>query len=133
MTEEMAGRLPQPRYLIKVVIGLGLLMGLAAAAFWLPYSPLTQVQQSWLLALLVMLAAALFPLVQWVYHRMDELQRLMHKRASVITLPLTAAIACCVGVLQANQLMPLFNQFWGLALIVVLWGINLMLADRRYR
>lgn len=78
-------------------------------------------------------ALGLRPIIRMVYRRMDELQRVLHQQASMNTLSILASDCCLIGILQANQVIPLFNQFWSLGLIIVLWGINLMLADRSYR
>jgi hypothetical protein len=84
-----------------------------------------------LACLLVMLALA--PLAFIVYKRMDELNRHLHQAASAISLPLLASIIGVLGVLQARGFLPLFNQFWLLGGLIVLWGLALMLCDRRLR
>lgn len=124
---------PQMIYLLKVISGLALLGLIVGSAFWLPLSGVSQLEQGWGLSGLLIAAVALFPLVQWKYRRMDELQRLLHQNSSVITLPMLASLFCLIGILQAAEIIPLFNQFWFLGILVAVWGVNLMLADRRFR
>jgi tellurite resistance protein TehA-like permease len=121
------------RYLSKVVLALALLGAVVlmsldsglAASLGLPSFVID------LACLLVMLALA--PWVFHVYKGMDELHRHLHQAASAISLPLLASVIGAVGVLQARGYLPLFNQFWSLGGLLVLWGIALMQSDRRLR
>lgn len=120
-------------YLFKVLTGLAIVAGLVAAALWLPLSAASPTQQRWGLGALLLAALLLIPTVQGLYRRRDELQQRLHQRASVASLSMLAGACCLLGILQAQQIVPLFNQFWTFGLMVALWGINLMLADRRFR
>ena len=123
----------QDTYLLKVLMGLLAVCLVILAAIWLPLSGASLVQQRWLVAALAVLALALAPAVQWVYRRSDELQRLQHQHACVSSLAVAASVSGLAGILQANQLIPLFNQFWTLGLLLALWGVQLMRADRRFK
>ncbi len=133
MDKESPLTYPQPIYFLKVLTGLAVTAMVIIAAFWLPLSDASHIQQRLGLAALLLFAVALIPVVHLIYHRMDEMQKLLHQKASMISLVILASASCAIGILQASQLAPLFNQFWILGLIVVVWGINLMLADRRFK
>ncbi len=124
---------PQPAYLLKVLAGLAILATLIMTALWLPLSGISSLQQGAGLTLLLALAVAMVPMVQGVYRRRDELQKLLHQNASVASLTMLASASSLLGILQASQIVPLFNQLWTLGLLVAVWGVNLMLADRRFR
>ncbi len=124
---------PQPLYLLKVLTGLAVLAMVVFAAYWLPISGASPAKQQWGVGLLLLVAVALAPIMRRVYQRMDELHKLLHKRASMASLSFLTSVSCLVGILQANHLIPLFNQFWTLGLVAAVWGVNLMLADRRFR
>lgn len=123
----------QAIYLLKVLAGLIAVCMVILAAFWLPLSGTSLAQQRWLIAVLAVLTLALVPAVHWVYRRSDELQRLQHQHACVSSLAVVASVSGLIGILQANQLIPLFNQFWTLGLLLALWGVGLMRADRRFK
>ena len=123
----------QSIYVLKVLAGL-LTLGLTGfCAFWLPVSGASPTQHNVALAVLIVLAVALIPAVYWVVRRRDELQRLQHQQASASALAVLASVSIVVGVLQANQWLPLLNQFWTLGLVLVVWGLQLAWADRRFR
>jgi hypothetical protein len=70
----------------------------------------------------------------WLTYRgMDELDRSLHHQASALMYPASALSCCVVGLLQANELLPLFNLLWVLGAQVGGWSLALMLCDRRYR
>lgn len=133
MNKELLHLYPQSLYLLKVLTALAVLATIVSASFWLPLSGLSPVLRGMGIVALLALALAMVPLVRWVYHRMDELQWLLHQQSSMASLSMLASVSCLLGILQANQLVPLFNQFWTLALLVAVWGINLMLADQRFK
>ena len=121
------------RYLTKVILGLSVLgaavlMSLDSGLASSLGMPSVIVD---LASLLIMLALA--PWVFHAYKRMDELNRHLHQVASAISLPLFASIVGALGFLQARGYLPLFNQFWLLGGLIVLWGMALMLSDRRLR
>lgn len=124
---------PSPVYLLKVLSGLAILAMVGLTAFWLPVSGATELQQQFVLSILMILAIGMIPLVKLIYRRMDELQKLLHKNASMISLSIVSSVSCLIGILQASNIIPLFNQFWTLGVVVVVWGINLMLADHRFK
>ena len=123
----------QPVYLFKIILGLFVVLGLTVSAYamrWLGLSPLAS---NLLLGMMFVVSAAIIPFVRLVYIRMDELQKLQHQKACVASLPIIAAASAVMGILQANDFIAGFNQFWAFGMVVAVWAINLMLADRRYR
>jgi hypothetical protein len=133
MDEDNHTRQLQPLYLFKVLLGLTFLSTLIFTALLLPQARLSPTQHQLGLGILLILALALIPYVQAVYRRRDELQQLLHMRASMQTLALLTTVSCLLGILQASDIIPLFNQFWTLGLLIAVWGLNLMLADRHYK
>ncbi len=123
----------RPLYLFKILLGLMLLSAIVLTALWLPLAGMVPLAHQVWLGVLLILALALPPFVYTVYRRRDELQRLLHKRASMHTLTLVATASCLLGILQAGDIVPLFNQFWTFGILVAAWGVNLMLADRHFR
>lgn len=132
MNEKPASLL-QPRYLLKIILGLLILIGLVAAAHELSLSRVSTLTRYLLLGGLILVSAAIVPFVRRVYSKMDELQKVLHQNACVASLTILAATSCIIGILQANDVIPAFNQFWTLGMIICLWAINLMLADRQYK
>jgi hypothetical protein len=122
----------QVRYLIKVLLGLALLSLVALVALRLPDLALGATARQAVIVLLVLILWMQVPLIRWLYGRADELRQLMHRQACASSLAWLAAGNGIAGVLQANGVIPTFNQFWALAALVALWGVQLMLADRRH-
>lgn len=123
---------PQPVYVLKIILGLMVVVGLFAAAHALELSGFSPLARHVLLGALLMVAAAIVPFVKRIYNRRDELQKLQHQAACVATLPIIAAASAIAGILQLNDLIPALNQFWLFGLVLGVWSINLMLADRPY-
>ncbi len=123
----------QSLYISKIIAGLLAISLLIYCAYGLPTLELAATQRNAAMVALVGLALALVPAVSRIYRRRDELQRLQHQQASVSTVAVLAAASAVVGILQANQWMPMFNQFWTLGLLLAIWGVQLMWADRRFR
>lgn len=117
-------------YLIKVLLGLALLILEVVVALGLPDLVMDATARQAVIVLLVLTMLMQVPLIRWLYGRADELQQLMHRQACARSLAWLAAGCGMVGVLQANGLIPAFNQFWMLAALVALWSVQLMLADR---
>ena len=132
MIEEIpvTGRL---RYLAKVLTGLLLLGAVIAIGTDASLMARFGFMSSVAVALLALILFGIAPLVLIVYRRMDELNRSLHQQACAVGLPLTAACCGGVGVLQAQGLLPLFNQLWTLLAVVLGLGLSLMLCDRKYR
>ncbi|MES2935761.1 MAG: hypothetical protein V4805_19995 [Pseudomonadota bacterium] len=123
----------QVRYLFNIIGGVVLLTGVIAAGVCLKSFGLAPTANMVALAVVLLALLALFPLVRSVSHRMDELQQALHEKASAAALALSVALAAVVGVLQANDVIPLFNQLWTFAAIVALWAIGLMLTDAKFK
>ena len=123
----------QPMYIFKIVLGVSVLAGLIVAANVLSWSSLSPVARHLLLGGLILVAAAIVPFVRYAYSKMDELQKVLHQNACAASLTMVAAISAIAGILQVNDVIPALNQFWTLGIVVGVWAINLMLADRRYK
>lgn len=119
-------------YIFKILAGLLALGLLVFCAFWLPLWNVSSAQHHVAIAVLLVLAVALTPAVYWIVLRRDELQRLQHLQASASTIAVLASGSAVVGILQASQWLPLFNQFWALGLLLAVWGVQLMRADHRF-
>jgi hypothetical protein len=120
----------QAGYLIKVLLGLALLALEVLVALGLPELTLSTTARQAVIIVLVLTMLMQVRLIRWLYGRADELQQLMHRQACARSLAWLAAGSGIAGVLQANGVIPAFNQFWMLAALVALWGVQLMLADR---
>jgi hypothetical protein len=120
----------QVRYLIKVLLGLALLVLDVLVALGLPDAEMSATARRAVIVVLVLAMLMQVPLIRWLYGRADELQQLMHRQACARSLGWLAAGSGIAGVLQANGVIPVFNQFWMLGVLVALWGVQLMLADR---
>jgi hypothetical protein len=112
-------------YILKIVLGLLWIAGLLMAA--------SQQSQPLYIVLLILLASAIIPILYRAYQGMDELHKSLHQTACMYCLPLLAVLSSVLGVLQAQSVIQTFNAFWILALMIALWGVALMLADRRFR
>ncbi len=123
----------QAIYLSKVLTGVLTVGLLVLSALWLPLLGISPTQRHVTVVVLALLSLTAVPWVYWVYHRRDELQRLLHQQACVGAITVVASVSAVVGILQANQCLPLFNQFWTLGLLMLVWGVQLMWADRRFR
>jgi hypothetical protein len=118
------------RYLAKVLLSLAALALWAAAAICLPTVAITSPWREVTVIALVLAVLALPSLAHRQVGRADELRRAIHQLACTRSLPWLAAACGALGVLQANDLIPLFNQLWMLGLLIATWGLQLMLADR---
>lgn len=121
-----------PIYLLKVFLGLATIGSMIGLALWLPDSGLSSGQRCTAVVALVAMSIGLMPAIRWIYLQRDELERLQHQQACTASVAITASASALVGVLQSNQLLPNFNQFWTLGLLIAVWGVWLSLASRRY-
>jgi hypothetical protein len=122
----------QPAYIFKIFLGLIAVAGVMVVAYALGLSGLSPIARYIVLGVLLIIASAIVPFAKRIYSKMDELRKLQHQTACVASLPLIAAIAAIVGMLQFSGLIPAFNQFWMFGLVLAVWATNLMLADRPY-
>lgn len=118
------------RYLTKVLFGLTALALWVAAAIWLPSVANTSPGREITVGVLILGMLALVRVVHWLYGHADELQQAIHQIACARSLPWLTAACGAIGVLQANDLLPVFNQLWMMGFLVAMWGLQLMLADR---
>jgi hypothetical protein len=123
----------QPIYLLKITLGLLVVASLIVAACSLSLFDLSSFMRNVVLGMLLIGAAVIVPFVRHVYLKMDELQKLQHQNACVASLPIIAAVSAMLGILQVNDVIPAFNQFWVFGMVSGVWAINLMLADRSFR
>lgn len=120
----------QPAYVLKIILGLMVVAGVIIAACALGSSSLSPSVRYVFLGVLLIIAVAIVPIVRRIYNKRDELQKLQHQTACVASLPVIATASAIVGILQFNGLIPAFNQFWMFGLVLGVWAVNLMLADR---
>jgi hypothetical protein len=120
-------------YIAKLVAGLvllGVVIAVATDSWLIDHIGL---KPTVVIPVLTLMLFGLAPIVRIIYRRMDELNRSLHRQACAISLPLIACGCGVVGLLQAHELLPLFNQLWMLFAAIGCWGIALMLCDRQYR
>jgi hypothetical protein len=120
-------------YLAKVAATVALLAAVAVFGAVPEWPGLPPAARAALLAAGALVCVATVPFAAWVYRRRDEFHRFMHQSACVATLPVLVALHGVIGALQSAQLLPAFNQSLSLLLVLAVWGVQLMLADRRSR
>jgi hypothetical protein len=123
----------QPIYLLKIILGLLVVASLIVAACSLSLFDLSPLMRNVVLGMLLVSAAVIVPFTRHVYLKMDELQKLQYQNACVASLAIIVAVSAMLGILQVNDVIPPFNQFWVLGVVVGVWAVNLMLADRSFR
>ncbi len=121
-----------PAYLARILIGLILLAAGIAASF-APLYLQAEVSRWLIIGGLLLAAAGLVFLVHFFYRRCDEFHQSLHRQACAIALPVLLSLFAMIGVLQVNRLLPAFNSFWAMLLVLAVWAISLSLSDRRYR
>ena len=124
---------PQVSYLAKIIVGLLVVISTCIVAILLPESGFSGAMYWGIIASLILIFILLFALVYFIYGKMDELQKRLHEYASVLTTTLIISISGILGVLQATHFLPLFNQFWTLALSVIIWAIALSVIDKLHK
>ena len=120
----------QARYLIKVLLALALVALEVFIALCLPHSEASATTRQIVIALLIAIMLMQAQAIRWLYGRADELQQAMHRQACTRCVAWLAAGSAIAGVLQANDVIPVFNQLWMLAALLAVWSVQLMLADR---
>ena len=123
----------QAGYLAKIVVVLLVLGGLIGGGVLLKTCDLAPTAYLTALALIVAALLGVFVFVRFAVGHMDELQQAMHEKVSATALLLAVAAAAVVGVLQANDVIPLFNQLWSFAFFVAIWAIGLTLMDSKFK
>ena len=116
-----------------MVTGLLLVISACAVAFLVPKFNFSDGLTWGVVGMLILFFIVLFPVVFLIYRKMDELQKRLHEHASVFTITLLVSISGALGVLQANQIIPLFNQVWTLAIAIIIWATALSLFDKFYK
>ena len=120
-------------YLAKVAAAVAVLGSIAlfgAVPDWPGLPPAARLA---LLAAGALVCVACVPFAAGVYRRRDEFHRALHQSACVGTLPVLVALHGVLGALQAANILPVFNQLLSMLLVLGVWGVQLMLADRRVR
>ncbi|HET6396096.1 MAG TPA: hypothetical protein VFF91_04590 [Pseudoxanthomonas sp.] len=120
-------------YLSRVAAAAVLLVAAALFCMAPPWPGPPPAVRLTLLAAIALGCLLLVPLAARAYRRCDEFHRRMHQTASVRTLPWLVAGFGVLGVLQAAGALPPLNQFASALLVAGVWGVQLMLADRRSR
>jgi len=120
-------------YLVKVLTGLLILVGIVGTAVMLPQWEVSEAVRRMLIGVSVAAFAVLAGVVYRVYKKVDEFQKRLHDHASVLTIALVIALLGMAGVLQANGMVPLFNLFWVMGAVIAIWGVALASYDKRYK
>ena len=124
---------PQIAYLAKIIVGLLIVISACAIALSLPELNLSNGLALIGVSVLIIFFIAVFPMVYLIYGKMDELQKRLHEHASVLTVTLLVSISGILGVLQSNEIIPLFNQFGTMAITIAIWSIALSFIDQFYK
>jgi len=120
----------QIKYILKIIIGAIIIA--SATTITLLGSPFQLPQ--WISSLLAIGTFTLIlPVSYLIYSKMDELQKKLHEHASLATLTLVIVAMGITGVLQSNDIIPLFNQVWVLIAGILIWAIALVFSDRFYK
>jgi len=120
----------QIKYIFKIIIGAIIIA--SATTITLLGSPFQLPQ--WISSLLAIGTFTLIlPVSYLIYSKMDELQKKLHEHASLATLTLVIVAMGITGVLQSNDIIPLFNQVWVLIAGILIWAIALVFSDRFYK
>jgi hypothetical protein len=119
----------QPIYLSKIVAGALGLCVVIFTAYWIPDAGLSSGAKNLLAAGLGVLVMGVVPLFHSIYRRCDEMLRRQHERAASNAIVWCVALCGSVGVGQAAELLPAFNQFWTMGLAIALWAVHLVWAD----
>lgn len=120
-------------YMTKVLTGLSVLIAVSISALKFSELELSHAAVLWGVGLFVLFFLMLFGGIYRVYKKMDELQQRMHEYASVFTVTFFVSLFGVLGVLQANHIIPLFNQFWMLGALIIIWGVALSFYDKSYK
>lgn len=118
------------QYLTRVFLGLALVALWMIGVIWIPKTILSPQFQLLLMFILLLPALALPLVVARFARKADALRQSIHQLASTRSLPWIATSCAVAGLLQANDFIPDFNQLWMFLIIVAIWGLQLMLADR---
>ncbi len=120
----------QITYIVKILGGL-ILIG-SAVLITLITLPIQLPQ--WLMQILsIGIFISICPGSYLIYSKMDELEKKLHNHACIATLTILIPAMGVIGVLQASNIIPLFNQVWVLVIGIIIWGISLVFSDRFYK
>jgi hypothetical protein len=120
-------------YLLRVILGLLTLISVSTLAFILPDHYFLNGWVWWMLGVLILFFVVLFPTINLIYGKMDELQKKLHENAAVFAITFLISLSGIFGILQANGIIPLFNQFWMLGITIAVWAIALSFYDKHYK
>ncbi|MFD1217697.1 hypothetical protein [Microbulbifer celer] len=119
-------------YLIRIVSGL-ILLGAGVLASFTPLYLETPNSRGLVISGLLLAALGVVLLVYFFYRRSDEFHQSLYRQACAIALPLLFSLFTIIGILQVNQLLPLFNGFWMMLITLVAWSLSLSFRDHGYR
>lgn len=117
-------------YIIKVIAGLILVGFFVVLTLDEPFFKITY-SFNWLFN--IGFFALIFPITYLVYLKMDELQKKLHEHASVFSITFLVSLSGIIGALQANNIVPLFNQVWFVVIGIIVWGVSLAFSDQNYK
>ncbi|MCF8205449.1 MAG: hypothetical protein K9J82_10250 [Methylotenera sp.] len=120
-------------YIFKVASGAILVIGAAVFSLAGQWLEMELSLRAGLLGMGALVCATLAAAAPLLYRRCDELHRAVHQLACVHTLPLLVMAFSLMGALQAADVMPTFNQYGSMLILIAIWAVQLMLSDRRTR
>ncbi len=118
------------RYIMKILTGIFVL----SAAIIMTFFSSSINLEHWLLVGLPIAIFGILPLFTYfIYSKMDELQQKLHNNACATSFPLLTSLVAVIGVLQANDILPLFNLVWVFIGFIAIWSLLLVFNDYIYK
>lgn len=118
------------KYMLKILTGIFILSLSIILTFFSSSINLNH----WLVVGFPIVIFGLLPLYTYfIYSKMDELEQKLHKDACTVSFPLLISLVAVIGVLQANNILPLFNLVWVFMGTIVMWSLLLVFNDYIYK